>query len=88
MERMDKERLLHNYLNGNATPEEIRTLEADPSYSSYIKIANTAKSFEIPLFREEDNFNAISSKLADTPKVRPINSLKIFYRVAANRASL
>ena len=82
-ERMDKERLLHNYLNRNATPEEIRSLEADPSYSSYIKIANTAKSFEIPLFREEDNFNAISSKLADTPKVRPINSLKIFYRVAA-----
>jgi len=83
MENMDKEHLLHKYLNGTATPEEIRTLEADSAYSSYIKIANTAKSFETPLFKEKDNFNAITSKLADPPKVRPISSLKVIYRVAA-----
>lgn len=83
MEKMDKEHLLHKYLNGTATPEEIITLEVDPTYSSYIKIANTAESFETPMFREEDNFNAIASKLADPSKVRPIRSLKVIYRVAA-----
>jgi len=83
MENMDKDHLLHKYLNGTATSGEIRTLEADSAYSPYIKIASTAKSFETPLFKEKDNFNAITSKLADPSKVRPISPWKVIYRVAA-----
>jgi len=70
---MDKEYLLHKYLNGTASPEEIKILSADPQYLSYLKIAKTTLGFETPSFKKEDNFETITSQIRNTPKVKQLH---------------
>ena len=79
---MDKNYILHKYLNGEATAEEIARLKESPEYASYIKIADTTAEFATPSFNAEGNKEAIDSKIND-PKVRTLSPFGMFIRVAA-----
>jgi transmembrane sensor len=79
---MDKNYILHKYLNGEASPEEIARLKESPEYAAYVKIADATAEFETPAFNVESNKKAIDSKLKD-PKVRTIRPLAMILRVAA-----
>ena len=81
---MDKEYLLHKYLNGEATPDEIDALKAHPEFAAYTKISEATKNFETPLFKEAEIYQSLQSKLSEKEvKVRPLFSVKQFMRVAA-----
>lgn len=80
---MNKDTILHKWLNNEATPEEIEQLKADPEYASYLKIAEASSGFDIPEMDFEANLRAI----AENKKAQwPIRSPKIFsivWKVAA-----
>lgn len=80
---MDKEKLLHKWLNENATPEETSILLEDSEYSDYLKIAGSASGMELPEFDRDRNLQAILDRRAIQPKVRRLNPLaKILKAVA------
>jgi transmembrane sensor len=84
MNIMDKNYILHKYLNASAAEEELALLREDPEFSSYIKIAEATKEFETPLFREDENLDAITKNItAHSPKVRSMGAMKYFLRIAA-----
>jgi len=80
---MDIDTLLHKYLNGEATVEEISQLKAHPEFASYLKIAEATRKFEAPNFMDAENLTAIHNSIKKQPKVRSINSLQRFMRIAA-----
>ncbi|MEZ4779038.1 MAG: FecR domain-containing protein [Flavobacteriaceae bacterium] len=81
---MDKNYILHKYLNGEATPAETDVLKTDPEFAASLKISEAAKAFETPAFNSEATFQSIQSKLSQKEvKVRPLFSAKQFMRVAA-----
>ncbi|MBW2938691.1 FecR family protein [Aureisphaera sp. CAU 1614] len=81
---MDKNYILHKYLNGEATIEEIELLKNDSEYTSYVKIAEATKGFETPAFKAEETFTAIKSKNdIKEGKVRSLFSSKYILRIAA-----
>lgn len=82
-DRLDREKLLHRYLNGTASPEEIALLKADPEFESYVKIAEASSGFETPGFEQESNFDKLQKKLTASHKVRPMKSWRILIRGAA-----
>lgn len=86
--RMDKEKALHAYLNGTATAEEIKILKADSAYADLIEIAEATQSFEAPKFQEEDAFSHLTAKLEKKTKVRRLEPLAFFLRIAAAFALL
>ena len=45
---MEKDYLLHKWLNNEATSEEVEQLREDPEYVSYIQIAIASSGFEAP----------------------------------------
>ena len=79
---MDKNYILHKYLNGEATAEEIAQLKESPEYASYIKISDLTGEFTTPSFDAEGNKKAIDAKIGD-PKVRTLSPFGMFIRVAA-----
>ncbi|WP_186987703.1 FecR family protein [Constantimarinum furrinae] len=79
---MDKNYILHKYLNGEATAEEIAQLKESPEYASYIKISEVTGEFTTPSFDAEGNKKAIDAKIGD-PKVRTLSPFGMFIRVAA-----
>ncbi len=85
---MEKKYLLHNYLNGTATKDEIAALQADPEYAAYVRIADTAKTFDTPAFNVEKNKNKIEAGIAGASKVRNLNPVRTFLKVAAAIAVL
>lgn len=80
---MEKDYLLHKVLNGIATPDEIETLQQDPTYKSYLKIAETASGFETPSFDQEANFEKITNRLSSEKKIRKTNPFASLLRIAA-----
>ncbi len=80
---MNKNYILHKFLNGEATKDEIEKLKASPEYASYIKIAEASSGFEAPPFNSEANFEAISSKFNTKEKFRRQSPLKNILRIAA-----
>ena len=80
---MDTNDILHKYLNGEATADEIEKLKASPELASYIKIAEVTSGFEAPPFNAEANFELIKSKRIVQKEVRRIQPLSAFLRVAA-----
>ena len=80
---MEKEQLLHRYLNGTASPEEIKTLEADAEFMSYVKIAAATEGFSTPSFDQEHSYNSLSSKLNPPQKERSLRPRYLFMKVAA-----
>ena len=84
MKDMDKNYILHKYLNGEATIEEIELLKNDSEFTSYVKIAEATQGFETPAFKAEDTFTAIKSKNdIKEGKVRSLFSSKYILRIAA-----
>jgi ferric-dicitrate binding protein FerR (iron transport regulator) len=84
MKDMDKNYILHKYLNGEATIEEIELLKNDSEYTSYVKIAEATQGFETPAFKAEETFTAIKSKNdLKKGKVRSLFSSKYIVRIAA-----
>jgi len=80
---MEKEQLLHRYLDGTASPEEIKTLEADAEFMSYVKIANATEGFETPSFDKELSYHQLDSKLDRPAKERPLRPRYLFMKIAA-----
>ncbi len=80
---MNKNYILHKFLNGEATKDEIEKLKASPEYASYIKIAEASSGFEAPPFNSEANFEAISSKFNAKERFRRQSPLKNILRIAA-----
>ena len=80
----NKEHILHQYLNGKATKEEIEILKNDATYASFIKIADATTQFNAPTFNSEENLKAIKSHVkTEGIEVRPLFSRKQFLRIAA-----
>ena len=80
---MEKDYILHKFLNQTATAEEIEQLKNDPNYASYIKIAEATTHFEAPEFDKEATFKAISEKVQQKPKVKKLNPFTAILKVAA-----
>jgi len=80
---MKKEQLLHRYLNGTASPEEIKTLEADAEFMSYVKIASATQGFETPLFDTELSYHLLDSKLDRSARERSLRPRYLFMKIAA-----
>lgn len=80
---MEKNYILHKYLNGEASEAEVQQLKKDPEYAAYLKIADTSSDFEVPGFEETENREKIAQHLNSMPKVRSLNPWKTVLRVAA-----
>ena len=80
---MDKNYLLHKYLNGEATTEDLRTLKEDPEFASFIEIANASAEFQVPGYQAKDNMVKISERVSSAPTVRRLHPWKTVIRVAA-----
>ncbi len=81
---MEKNYLLHKYLNGEASKEDLEILQEDPEFAHYIAISESTSYMEVPQFKERENFEEISHKIkGNSPKVRKLNPLTQIIRVAA-----
>lgn len=81
---MDKNYLLHKYLNASATAEELEQLKEDPEFRAYIKIAEATQEFDTPYFKEVENLDSIlKNREGSSSKIRSINPMKYFLRAAA-----
>ena len=70
---MDKDYLLHKWLNGDANEQEIAQLKAIPEYLEYIKISTFASELQTPQINSVGNFEVIRSKIANTPSISENN---------------
>ncbi len=80
---MEKDYLLHKWLNNEATPEELEQLKTDPEYASYVQIAVASSGFELPKMDSEANFEAISNKLQPVHQLHKPNIFSVVWKVAA-----
>ena len=81
--KMDKDRLLHKWLNNEATAEELEQLKTDPEYVSYIQISEASSDFEIPEMNSNGNFETISNKIKPVRQLHRPNVFSIVWKVAA-----
>lgn len=81
--KMEKDNLLHKWLNNEATSEELEQLKADPEYASYIQIANGSAGFETPEMNANANFEAISKQIKPIYQLRKPNAFSMVWKVAA-----
>lgn len=81
--KMEKDYLLHKWLNNEATAEELELLKTDPEYASYIQIAVSSSAFETPEMREEENLKTISNKINPVRKLEKPSIFSIVWKVAA-----
>ncbi len=80
---MDKNYILHKYLNGEASAEEIRLLQEDAEMAPLLKIAQATSEYEVPGYQEVSNKEKIALRKASTSKVRSLNPWKTVLRIAA-----
>lgn len=80
---MEKDYLLHKWLNNEATPEELEQLKNDPEYASYVQIADASSGFEIPKMDSEANFEAISNKTKPVLHLYKPSIFSVVWKVAA-----
>lgn len=80
---MEKDYLLHKWLNNEATPEELEQLKTDPEYASYVQIAAASSGFELPNMDSEANFEAISNKIKPVHQLHKPNIFSVVWKVAA-----
>jgi ferric-dicitrate binding protein FerR (iron transport regulator) len=81
--KMDKDYLLHKWLNNEATTEELEQLKTDPKYASYIQIAAASSEYELPKMDSEENFEAISNKIKPVRQLKKPNVFSMVWKVAA-----
>ena len=80
---MEKDYLLHKWLNNEATPEELEQLKTDPEFASYVQIATASSGFEIPQMDNGANFEAISNKIKPVHQLHKPNIFSVVWKVAA-----
>lgn len=80
---MEKDYLLHKWLNNEATPAELDQLKTDPEYASYIQIAAASSKFEIPKMDSDANFEAISKKIKPARQLHKPSIFSVVWKVAA-----
>ena len=80
---MEKEDLLHKYLNGEASPEDVKRLQEDSAYAEYLDIADASAEFITPDFRSEHNFEAIQQRLSTTSSNTKSKNGRTWLRIAA-----
>jgi ferric-dicitrate binding protein FerR (iron transport regulator) len=80
---MEKDYILHKYLNKEATTQEIELLKNDAEYKRYLEIADVTTTFEVPAFNKKGNLEAISDKINTTKKVRKLNPMMTVLKIAA-----
>lgn len=80
--KMDKDIILHKWLNNAATPDEVEQLKADPEYASYLKISEATASFDVPEMDMEANLRILSEKKRNLPMSTP-KVISIVWKVAA-----
>ena len=80
---MDKDYILHKWMNDEASIDEIEQLKSSPDYALYMEIAEASTQFEAPINDVEANFDAITSKIKANIKVRKINPLFTILKIAA-----
>jgi ferric-dicitrate binding protein FerR (iron transport regulator) len=80
---MEKEYLLHKWLNGGVTDEELNLLKTSPEYASYIKIAEASSGLEAPVPDSDHNLKVISENRALKAKVRRLNPFSTLLKIAA-----
>jgi ferric-dicitrate binding protein FerR (iron transport regulator) len=83
---MDKEYILHKWMNDEASIDEIEQLKSSSEYALYMEIAEASAQFEVPIIDIETNFNVINSKIKAKRKVRKLNPLYTVLKVAATLA--
>lgn len=81
--KMEKDQLLHKWLNNEATAEELEQLKADPEYASYLQIADASSNFETPEMNNEANFEAISNKIKPVRQMQKPTIFSVVWKVAA-----
>jgi transmembrane sensor len=80
---MDKDYILHKWMNDEASIDEIEQLKSSPDYVTYMEIAEASAKFEAPINDVEANFDIITSKIKTKIKVRKLNPLVTVLKVAA-----
>ncbi|MCW5520946.1 FecR domain-containing protein [Aureitalea sp. L0-47] len=80
---MEKDYLLHKYLNGDASAEDIVVLRSDPEYAEYTRIAESTSEFEPPEFKAESNFEAIQKEKLKRIGTSNRSSYKRILQIAA-----
>jgi ferric-dicitrate binding protein FerR (iron transport regulator) len=83
---MNKDYILHKWMNDEASIDEIEDLKLSPDYAPYLEIAEASTKFETPTINSESNYEAISSKIKANKKVRALNPLTTFLKIAATIA--
>lgn len=83
---MDKNYILHKYLNGEATAKEIEQLNTDPEFFDFLKIAAQTNRFETPSFNKAKTYQLIKTKKES--KVIKLVPYKTIYKVVAVAALL
>ena len=59
---MKNDYLLHKYLNGEASDEEIDLLNSSEEYKDYVVLAEASNGFRLPDFDHDSNFESILDK--------------------------
>ncbi|GHC49662.1 FecR family protein [Ulvibacter litoralis] len=80
---MDLENLLHKWLNGTATPEEVTQLKASPEYASYLEISAATAHLKTPEVASDQNYKAIASQLQPKNNVRKLFPVRNLLKIAA-----
>lgn len=79
---MEDQQLLHKYLNGEASKEEIQELKRSSTFASYVKIATATEAFETPVHDANTNLNTILNQI-QTPAKRSKNWMQVGLKIAA-----
>ena len=80
---MDKEKLLHKYLNNEATAAEIKLLTESPEYAGYVQLADAASGFEPPTANSDRNYRAIQENKTRRLAAATRNYRSTLYKIAA-----
>jgi transmembrane sensor len=83
---MDKDYILHKWMNDEASIDEIEQLKSSPEYAMCMEIAEASAQFEVPIIDVETNFDVINSKIKTKRKVRKLTPLFTVLKVAATLA--
>ena len=79
---MDKQAMLHRWMNGELSKEQEVALRNDPEMKALMDIAMASTQLETPAFPKDAVFADIKL-LNQPPKVRRLNPLKYMVRIAA-----
>ncbi|MFT5103343.1 MAG: transmembrane sensor [Candidatus Latescibacterota bacterium] len=80
---MELDKLLHKYLEGNATSDEMERLKSDTQFATYVRISEKSATFKTPDFNKESTLKAISEHTIGGPKVKQINPVHNLLKFAA-----